>query len=91
MEHLILFLKEFGNSSSIFVLGAGSNILFNDNIYDGIVIKLGKNFSNITLMPNKVIIAGAAASDKKLSQFAENNSIAVLNFYLAYQEQLEVV
>ena len=80
LEHLILFLKEFGNSSNIFVLGAGSNILFNDNIYDGIVIKLGKNFSNITLMPNKVIIAGAAASDKKLSEFAENNSIGGFEF-----------
>ena len=80
LEHLILFLKEFGNSSNIFVLGAGSNILLNDNIYEGIVIKLGKNFSNITLMPNKVIIAGAAASDKKLSEFAENNSIGGFEF-----------
>ena len=74
------FLKEFGHRYNIFVLGAGSNILLSDNVFDGVVVKLGKNFSNITLMPNNTIVAGAAASDKKLSEFACNNSIGGFEF-----------
>ena len=80
LDQLSQFLKEFGNRSNIFVLGAGSNILLSDNVFDGVVIKLGKNFSNITLIPNNIIIAGAAVTDKKLSEFACNNSIGGFEF-----------
>ena len=37
-------MKEFRSEKNILVLGAGSNILLSDNLYDGAVIKLGKNF-----------------------------------------------
>ena len=80
LNELVSFLKQFGKKIDIFILGAGSNILLNDRLYEGVVIKLGKNFSNITLMPNDVIVAGAAASDKKLSDFALNNSISGFEF-----------
>ena len=69
LNDLTLFLKEFRSEKNILVLGAGSNILLSDNLYDGAVIKLGKNFSNISLLPNDVIVAGAAVTDKKLSNF----------------------
>ena len=42
LNELILFLKKFGTNHKIFVLGAGSNILFTDKNYNGFVIKLGK-------------------------------------------------
>ena len=61
-------------------MGAGSNVLLNDKLFDGVVIKLGKNFSNITLMPNNVVVAGAATTDKKLSEFAYENSIGGFEF-----------
>ena len=80
LEKLAQFLREFGNKINIFVLGGGSNILLSDNLFDGVVIKLGKNFSNITLMPNNIIVAGAAVSDKKLSEFALINSIGGFEF-----------
>ena len=41
LNELVLFLKEFGNKEKIFVLGAGSNVLINDNVFNGVVIKLG--------------------------------------------------
>ena len=75
-----MFIKEFGSTEKIFVLGAGSNILLNDKKFDGIIIKLGKNFSNISLLPNNIIVAGSAVSDKKLSDFAMNNNIGKLEF-----------
>jgi UDP-N-acetylmuramate dehydrogenase len=78
--NLVMFLKKFGIKEKIFILGAGSNTLINDNIYNGIVIKLGKNFSNISLLPNDIIVAGSACTDKKLSEFACDNEIGGLEF-----------
>jgi len=80
LNELISFLKEFGKTEKFFILGAGSNILINDGIFNGIVIKLGKNFSNISLLPNKTIVAGSATSDKNLSSFALENNISGLEF-----------
>ena len=80
LKDLINFLKNFGNKEKIFILGAGSNILVKDQGFDGIVIKLGKNFSNISLLPNKTIIAGSASIDKKVSEFASENDIGGLEF-----------
>ena len=57
LNDLSLFLKEFHSEKNIFIIGAGSNVLLSDKLYDGVVIKLGKNFSNISLMPNDIIVA----------------------------------
>ena len=80
LDDLILFLKKFGQTEKIFILGAGSNVLFNDKEYNGTVIKLGKNFSNISLMPNYKIVAGSGVTDKKLSDFALENGIGGFEF-----------
>ena len=80
LADLVLFLKRFGIKERIYVLGAGSNILISDGIFDGIVIKLGKSFSNISLLPNNIIIAGSSCTDKKLSDFALENEIGGLEF-----------
>ena len=80
LDDLVTFLKIFGKSEKIFVLGAGSNILITDNKFDGFVVKLGKNFSNISLLPNNIIVAGSAVSDKNLSNFAMENNIGGFEF-----------
>ena len=80
LSDLVIFLKRFGIKEKIYILGAGSNTLISDNTYDGIVVKLGKNFSNISLLPNGIIIAGSACSDKKLSDFALANEIGGFEF-----------
>jgi len=80
LDDLALFLKKFGEKERVFVLGAGSNILMTDKKFDGIVIKLGRNFSNLSLLPNKVIVAGSAVTDKKLSEFAMDNNIGGFEF-----------
>ena len=80
LSDLVVFLKNFGMKEKIYILGAGSNILVNDNTFEGIVVKLGKNFSNISLLPNDIIVAGSACSDKKLSQFAADMGIGGLEF-----------
>ena len=80
LNELVVFLKKFGNKGKILTLGAGSNVLINDKTFDGVIIKLGKNFSNISVLPNRTIIAGSATTDKKLSEFASENNIGGLEF-----------
>jgi UDP-N-acetylmuramate dehydrogenase len=80
LPDLMLFLKRFGNTEKIYVLGAGSNTLISDETFDGAVIKLGKNFSNISMLPNGVIVAGSACLDKKLSDFALENEVGNFEF-----------
>ena len=80
LDDLVTFLKTFGKSEKIFVLGAGSNVLITDNKFDGFVVKLGKNFSNISLLPNNIVVAGSAVSDKNLSNFAMENNIGGFEF-----------
>ncbi len=80
LKGLIEYLKLYGERGKIFILGNGSNVLFDDDLYQGTVIKLGKSFSNITLLDKQTIIAGAANSQKKVSEFAKDNNISGLEF-----------
>ena len=80
LSDLIKFLKSFGSNTNIYLLGAGSNTLISDNTFDGVVIKLGKSFSNVSLLPDDVIVAGSACTDKRLSEFALENGIGGMEF-----------
>ena len=80
LKELIQFLKKLNNEEKIFILGAGSNILIPDKLFDGVVIKLSSNFSNISKLREDVIVAGSAVLDKNLSEFATQNSISGFEF-----------
>ena len=80
LKELVKFLKILDNKKKIFILGAGSNILVTDNLYDGVVIKLGKSFNNISLLGDDKIIAGSGVLDKTLSDFARDNNISGFEF-----------
>ena len=80
LKELIKFLKIIGNKEKLFILGGGSNTLITDKTYDGVVIKLSKNFNNISLLSEDIIIAGSSVSDKSLSEFAMNNSLGGFEF-----------
>ncbi len=80
LKELVNFIKKIKGKEKIFILGAGSNTLITDNLFDGIVVKLGKNFNNISLLDDNVIIAGSAVSDKALSSFAIDNNLSGFEF-----------
>ena len=80
LQELIKFLKKVQDHEKIFVLGAGSNTLITDNQYDGVVIKLSKNFNKVSLLNEEIIIAGSAVTDKSLSEFAMENSLGGFEF-----------
>jgi UDP-N-acetylmuramate dehydrogenase len=80
LKELIKFLKKIKNEEKIFILGAGSNTLISDNKFDGVVIKLAQNFNNISKHSDEIIVAGSAATDKSLSEFAMENSLGGFEF-----------
>ena len=80
LKDLSLFLKKYDSRGKIFILGAGSNTLFDDEIYNGVVIKLGKNFNNISKLSQNLIISGSSCLDKKVSEFAMENEIEGFEF-----------
>jgi len=80
LKELSSFIKKINKKEKIFVLGAGSNTLFTDQIYDGVVIKLSKNFNNISQLSDEIIIAGSSVTDKALSEFAMENDLAGFEF-----------
>ena len=80
LKELKDFLTIYSNRGKIFVLGMGSNVLFRDSIYDGVVIKLGNNFSSLSKLKNDTIVVGSSCSQKKFSNFAMENEISGFEF-----------
>ena len=80
LKDLVKFLKTLNNLENIFVIGAGSNTLITDDIYDGVVIKLGKNFNRLSVLNEDIIISGTAVLDKNLAQYASDNSLSGFEF-----------
>ena len=75
------FLEKYNKKNKkIHILGAGSNTLFRDSGFDGVIIKLGVGFNYIKLLNNNKIEVGAATLDKKLSDFAKQKSITGFEF-----------
>ena len=54
--------------------------MITDNLFDGIVIKLSKNFNNISLLGEDIVIAGSGVLDKTLSEFAIENDLSGFEF-----------
>ena len=79
IEDIIFFLEKF-NPQKFTILGAGSNTLIRDGGVKGISVKLSSAFSYTTLDSKNIIEVGAATPDKKVADFAMENSVAGLEF-----------
>tara|TARA_Y100000996_G_scaffold344998_1_gene282829 strand:- start:548 stop:1456 length:909 start_codon:yes stop_codon:yes gene_type:complete len=80
LKDLVKFLKILNDKEKIFIIGAGSNTLISDDLFDGVVIKLGKNFNKISLLRDNIIISGTSVLDKQLSEFALSNELSGFEF-----------
>jgi len=80
LKELVNFIKKLKGREKIFILGAGSNTLMTDSLFDGVVIKLSRNFNNMSLLGENIIIAGSSVLDKALSDFAMNNNLSGFEF-----------
>ena len=80
LKSLVKFLNIYSKRGKIFILGAGSNVLINDTLFPGVIIKLGRNFSNISILNENLIVAGCATSQKNLSEYAKENNLGEIEF-----------
>ena len=80
LKELSFFLKSLNGTSKVKVLGVGSNTLIRDGGFDGVIIKLGKSFSHMSLFNQNTIIASSSVLEKQLSNFALENSISGFEF-----------
>ncbi len=77
---LITFLKIIkSHDVPITVLGASSNIIIRDGGIAGIVIKLGRGFSDIT-HDDKILTAGAFALDVNIARYAADAGLSGFSF-----------
>jgi UDP-N-acetylmuramate dehydrogenase len=79
IEDIIFFLKTV-KPKKITIIGAGSNTLIRDGGVEGITIKLSSHFSYLNLLPANIIEIGAATLDKKIADFAIENSLTGFEF-----------
>lgn len=77
VDDLKNFLTQY--SGPVTVLGAGSNIIIRDKGIEGAVIKLVKNFTEISLDQERLVV-GAGCLNYNLSRFAQVNGIAGFEF-----------
>lgn len=79
IEKLVLLLKLLRNKKIEYkILGNGSNLLFSDLDYEGVLIKLNE-FDNIEINGNRIKV-GAGFSLIKLSRIAAKNSLTGIEF-----------
>lgn len=78
---LAYFLAHLPLEVPVFTLGLGSNLLVRDGGVRGVVIRLGRGFSAIEVLPEHRIRVGTAVPDVKLARAASDAGIAGLAFY----------
>ncbi|MCM1226676.1 MAG: UDP-N-acetylmuramate dehydrogenase [Clostridium sp.] len=78
----LIAISDFLKSEKIkyFVIGRGSNIIAADEGYDGVILLMGKAFSDIRLINETDIFCTSGASLKDVSNFARSNSLAGMEF-----------
>jgi UDP-N-acetylmuramate dehydrogenase len=77
---LAYFLAHLDPAIPVLVLGAGSNILVRDGGIEGVVIRLGKGFQEVTI-ESLFLRAGAGCLDVKLASAAAKAGLARLSFF----------
>ena len=79
IDCLVTLIKKLkANKVKYMVLGNGSNVLFSDEVYDGVIIKLDE-LNHIEFKGNKVV-CGAGASLMKVTAQANRRGLSGLEF-----------
>lgn len=74
------FLKSCPVDIPVHVFGAMSNVIIRDGGVDGVVVRLGREFSKIEVGDDGVVTAGALALDANVAQVAADHGISGLEF-----------
>ena len=79
-EDLSYLLAHLPSEIPVTVIGLGSNLIVRDGGVPGVVIRLGRGFSNVAAEEGVRIRAGAAVPDVKVARTAQDAAIAGLAF-----------
>jgi UDP-N-acetylmuramate dehydrogenase len=79
-EDLGYFLFRLDPTVPVLVVGLGSNLLIRDGGWEGVMVRLGKGFSDISIEPGRLVRVGAGAPDVKVARAAAEAGIAGLSF-----------
>jgi UDP-N-acetylmuramate dehydrogenase len=78
---LAYFLEHLPDEIPVTVIGLGSNLIVRDGGVPGVVIRLGRGFSEVKVEPGHRVRAGTAVPDVKVSRAAQEAAIAGLAFF----------
>jgi len=79
VDDLCAFMRELPLEMPVTVIGAASNLIVRDGGINGVVIKLARGFGDVVVEADGVI-AGAAAVDVTVSEYAAEAGLAGLEF-----------
>src|SRR5258707_4643556 len=79
-QDLSYFLTHLPPEIPVTVIGLGSNLIVRDGGVPGVVIRLGRGFSNVAAEPEARIRAGAAVLDVNVERAAQDAAMAGLAF-----------
>jgi UDP-N-acetylmuramate dehydrogenase len=78
---LAYFLEHLPAETPVTVIGLGSNLIVRDGGVPGVVIRLGRGFSDVKIEPDARVRAGAGVPDVKVARAAQEAGIAGLAFF----------
>ncbi len=79
-DDLAYFLRNVAADIPVTVIGAGSNLIVRDGGIEGVVVRLGRGFNDVTIDGTRVT-AGTAMLDVMVSRAAQKAGIAGLAFF----------
>jgi UDP-N-acetylmuramate dehydrogenase len=77
---LARFLGQLDDSVPVTPIGVGSNLIVRDGGVDGVVVRLPKSFSKVTIEPGNRVRAGGGAMGITVASAARDGGIAGLEF-----------
>ncbi len=77
---LAAFMKGTPRSVPVYPIGVGSNMLIRDGGVPGVVIRLGRGFSDVAVEDGHRVRCGTAVPDVRVARFAADNGIDGLTF-----------
>jgi UDP-N-acetylmuramate dehydrogenase len=80
-QDLAYFLTHLPAETPLTVIGLGSNLIVRDGGIPGVVIRMGRGFSNVSVEEGARIRAGVAVPDVKVARAAQEAAIAGLSFF----------
>ena len=80
LDDLLGFLGGLDEDTPVMALGLGSNLIIRDGGVPGVVVRLGKAFSQVEVLPDCELRCGGGASGILVSSTARDAGIAGLEF-----------